>query len=132
MNLRHAIANIDLNNHAHASWLPFDKLYSNILDYHYVPGELWGLESFDVKQYKIKTWMCTDTLVGLYAYFFRDEFAFVTSQTGRKCDINFYWVNQEMHTKVADYLRSFIKPEDMDIVELNDMHYDINIDNYGH
>lgn len=131
MDLRHAIANIDLNHPEHPSLLPFDQLYANVLYHHDVPDGMWSYETFDLKQYKIKTWICTDTEVGLYAYFLRDEFAFITSQTARKSDIEFFWDSKVMHTKVTNYLRSFITQEYMYFIELNDTHYDINIDDYG-
>lgn len=131
MNLRQAIANIDLNHPERPSLLPFDQLYANVLYQHDVPDGMWAYDTFDLKQYKIKTWVCTDTEVGLYAYFLRNEFAFITSQTSRKSDIEFFWDSKVMHTKVSNYLRSFITQEYMYFIELNDTIYDINIDNYG-
>ncbi len=61
-----------------------------------------------MKKYWIYAWQCTDTWVGISAYFFDDEFACLSFQEGRKCDENFEWANKEIAEKVRQYILSLM------------------------
>jgi len=67
----------------------------------------------------IKTWMCTDTLVGYYAIYFKGEFICSSYQSGRKCDIEFEWVSQEVYERICHYVQSLIIRETRKIEIIN-------------
>ena len=49
------------------------------------------------------TWMCTDTLVGIFFLFLHDEFVGVRIQTARKSDSHFYWKDPATYNRVKDW-----------------------------
>jgi hypothetical protein len=49
------------------------------------------------------TWMCTDTLVGIFFLFLNDEFVGLRIQTARKSDSHFYWKNATTYDKVKNW-----------------------------
>jgi hypothetical protein len=57
--------------------------------------------------YWIQKWYCTDTYVGIAVYFFNDDFLCVTRQDGRKCDVDYYFANDDILKKFYDFLRTF-------------------------
>lgn len=61
-----------------------------------------------LKVYKVRTWMCTDTLVGLFAYFLDDEFVCISWQRGRKSDTDISFVDNNAGNKVSEFLKSFV------------------------
>ena len=65
-----------------------------------------GSDEFDerVTMFEVNAWMCTDTLVGVYAYYFDGEFVALSFQSARKNDKEFAWVSKEK----ADQVRKFI------------------------
>jgi len=68
-------------------------------------------------------WLCTDTVVGVRAYFFDGEFCCLSKQECRKCDEEVIgWVSQAMADKVHDYLHSLIpQKEKVEIEVLEDI-----------
>jgi len=65
-----------------------------------------------VKGYYIKKWLCTDTWVGLVAYFWNGEPLAVSYQSARKSSEKFQFVSVD----VANRLKSFI----LELTESND------------
>ena len=61
-------------------------------------------EDIRLKAYFIKVWYCTDSWVGIRAYFLDDEFIAISEQKGRKCDERFEFVSVELAKKVRDYI----------------------------
>ena len=64
-----------------------------------------------VEQFPINTWICTDTEVGLYCYFFDGEFIALSFQSGRKNDVNFYWKSNAAAEKVRNFILDLYKEE---------------------
>lgn len=48
-------------------------------------------------------WICTDTLVGIFFLFLKDEFVGVRIQAARKDDSYFYWKDSETFEKVKNW-----------------------------
>jgi hypothetical protein len=61
--------------------------------------------------YFIKVHYCTDSYVGIRAYFLDGEFVALSHQVGRKYHEDFGFVSQEIAIKVKDYLRSLINDD---------------------
>ena len=64
-----------------------------------------GVDEFDIdyskldkrfQQFPVYTWMCTDTMVGIYAIALDGTLVAYTTQEGRKCHTNMYYINREM------------------------------------
>lgn len=77
-----------------------------------------------LKCYWIGKHLCTDTWVGIRAYFLDDNFVCASKQNARKCDENFYWVSDEAANDVRKYILS-LKCEDDLSVSLLDLDEDI-------
>lgn len=84
-------------------------------------------ESEDVREYPIKTWTCTDTEVGIKAYFLKDELLMFSSQTGRKNNIYYYFVSVEMKNKLIAYILENID-KSKEATDLVDM--ELELDDY--
>lgn len=65
-----------------------------------------------LKAYFIKVWHCTDSWVGIRAYFFDDVFVAISEQKGRKWDEEFEFVSVELAKKVRDYIVDLKKVEE--------------------
>ncbi len=63
----------------------------------------------------IYTFMCTDTEVGVQAYFFDGEFCALSFQSSRKSDKEIYWKDKEIAVKVREYILSL---QDYDATDL--------------
>jgi hypothetical protein len=78
--------------------------------------DCWGhYDEFEkrVKKYWIKSWLCTDTYVGLAAYYLDDELVAISTQQGRKYDEEFEWVSVELRHKLRTFLLSFEEDDNM-------------------
>jgi hypothetical protein len=65
-----------------------------------------------LKSYFIKVHHCTDSFVGIKAYFLDGEFVAVSNQNGRKWPEEFEFVSTEIAEKVKNYLVSLLDPEE--------------------
>lgn len=75
--------------------------------------QIHDLGCYDDKRltaYHIVTWYCTDSYVGLRAYFLDDEFIGISEQSGRKSNEDFKFVSKEIALKVRFYLESLRAP----------------------
>lgn len=63
--------------------------------------------------YPISTWLCTDQMVGVLAYFFRNKFVALSFQRGRKWDVKIQWVSQECANEVREYILSLADGSDI-------------------
>jgi hypothetical protein len=57
------------------------------------------------------TWLCTDTQVGLYAYYFDDELVVISYQSARRSDLNLFWVSAELREKMREFVLSLYTSE---------------------
>lgn len=73
-----------------------------------------------IKAFQVMSWLCTDTHVGITAYFLDDEFAFIEIQNARKSPKEFEFANKEMFDKVKVYIESMQnKDNENEIVFMN-------------
>jgi hypothetical protein len=97
-------ARVDLNNPEY--WVNMESFVSELET---GLGYFWNKEADDefnkrLKAYPIATWLCTDSVVGYYAYYFDGYFIAMSTQMGRKCDKNFIWISKEKALEVRDYI----------------------------
>lgn len=59
-----------------------------------------------VSQADLVTWICTDTGVGIYAYYFDDKLVAVSFQPARKSYISLEWVSRELRVKMREFMLS--------------------------
>ena len=59
-----------------------------------------------MKVMPINTWICTDTLVGVFAYYFDGNFVALSFQSARKSDTFFHWVSKAEALSVREFIRS--------------------------
>lgn len=72
---------------------------------------LYWSEDKRLKTYFIKTWYCTDSYVGVRAYFLDGEFVAISEQNGRKSNEDFEFTSKKTAKKVRDYLLSLVDEE---------------------
>ncbi|MGZ3922003.1 MAG: hypothetical protein ACXVC7_17005 [Bacteroidia bacterium] len=65
-----------------------------------------------VKGYYVQKWLCTDTWVGLIAYYFDGELVAGSFQSARKSDTNYEFVSKELAYKVINFIISIIEQEE--------------------
>jgi hypothetical protein len=73
----------------------------------------YGFYSEDprLRAYHVVTWYCTDSYVGMRAYFLDDEFIGISEQIGRKYNQEFKFVSKDAADKTRDYVLSLMKPK---------------------
>ncbi len=110
MNLQYIIDNLDKS-----------KDNEEYMDYENICRDL-GLSSYDItlqgdslKCYWISNRICTDTWVGWRAYYLDDVFVCGSSQSCRKGDENFYWVDKKSAVSTMDYLKSLMRLDEEDL-----------------
>lgn len=105
--LKKLISEIDFKNKALQDDVNWDDLSNcfNIYDLSWSNDER-------LKCYFIKTWYCTDSYVGIRAYFLDDKFVAVSAQNGRKSSEDFEFVSMDVAKEVRDYLLSLVEKED--------------------
>lgn len=59
-----------------------------------------------VSQAGLINWICTDTEVGVYAYYLNDEFIAISFQPARKSDKQIVWVNDDLREKMREFIVS--------------------------
>lgn len=103
---RKIISEIDFSNKKLKSdpdWENLSSIFNINLD--------WS-DDTRLKSYYIKIHYCTDSYVGIKAYFLDDEFIALSNQIGRKYPEEFDFVSTEIAEKVKDYLLSLLEPEE--------------------
>lgn len=73
--------------------------------------------------------MCTDTLVGTIAYFLDGVCIAVTFQSGRKSQIEVYWVNEQCYNFVRTAFRAIMLEKQRTFIVVGDVSlcpYDIS------
>jgi len=86
----------------------------------------------DLRAYFISSHLCTDTDVGIKAYFLKEECVCVTKQTARKSpEVIFGWVSEELAQKTKDYILSLIHEKNNELnIDILDLNFDMK-DGYG-
>ncbi len=92
-------------------------------------GMLWNCDhnkgAKHIKCYWLAKHYCTDTYVGLRAYFLDDELVCISSQRGRKCSKDFEWVSKETFESVKSFILSLIDDNESETIILLDMDEDL-------
>lgn len=65
-----------------------------------------------VKVMPINTWICTDTEVGINAYYMDGEFIALSFQSARKNRVEYSWVSVEKAKEVAKFIRQIDGQDD--------------------
>jgi FPC/CPF motif-containing protein YcgG len=79
-----------------------NDLYDN--EYFDSCSAAYSLFSDRIQQLPLNTWRCTDTMVGLYAYFFDGEFVAISWQPYRKSQTSIFWETPEHAHKVKQFI----------------------------
>lgn len=64
-----------------------------------------SVESARLKSYSIAQWYCTDSYVGFCGIFLDDNLIAITHQAGRKCDIDYYFISNELAKEFLNFLK---------------------------
>lgn len=126
MKLKDIIANLDKSDQ-NTEWVDLEDMMSEV-NYN-SSGFAWDVKQDSdnprLKCYWIANHLCTDTWVGLRAYFLDDQLVCCSRQSGRKCDEHFEWVSVETKTQVREYIKSLdISEEEWDAPSILDMEED--------
>lgn len=123
--LRKLVSEIDFNNKQLETSPSFESL-GNLFDFReYVWTEEERLRCFFINPH-----YCTDTWVGIRAYFLDEELICLSSQNAIKSDEDFEFVSNELAAKLKSYLITLLKEENDEIDILDD--FDVEIpDTYG-
>ena len=73
-----------------------------------------------VKRIVINEWLDSDTMVGMYAYYFDDNFAAISFQSGRKTPVEFKWESIEIARDVLMLFRELDDDLEVDVIEPDD------------
>jgi len=114
MKLRELIEIIDKSS-ANRENVDISCLASRVFDNHDIP---W-VEQDRLVAYWLSCWYCTDTWVGIQAYFLDDEFVALSTKLARKSDTTFDWVSTDAFHKVKDFVESFAEDQSLKISILN-------------
>lgn len=80
-------------------------------------GEVW-----------LERWVCTDTHVGLKAYFLKGEFVCLSSKPARKSPENFSFVSRKATEDVRNYLLSLVDdPDCYESIDMLDMDEELSL-----
>jgi len=123
MKLKDVIKNINFEDKNIQSDIDWENL-GNTFD---IPN-YWSLwfEQERLKAYFIQKWYCTDSYVGVRAYFLDGKFIAVSSQLGRKMDEDFAFVSKEDAENLKKYIESLINEEEDEIkVEILDLEQEL-------
>jgi hypothetical protein len=120
--LREIISQIDLDNTPQSSpdWEELSSLF-NI-------NNLYWSDDPRLKCYQIKKWLCTDTHVGINAYFLDDVFIGISEQKYRK-SIPEFKLMDKTKTILYEYLISLVDQPEFHIDTLSDNDLDNEIPN---
>ena len=117
--LRKLISEINESNITNPNWETLTNIF-NI-------NNLYWSDDPRLKCYFIKKWCCTDTYVGIRAYFLDSEFIGYSSQYGRKCNEDFLFVSKELAEKLRNYLQNLAGEIECDyeLIDENELDKDI-------
>jgi len=84
-------------------------------------------KNLDLRVYPIATHICTDTEVGLFAYFLNDECVCISRQVARKNPEEVIgWMSKELAEKTKKYIKSLLPKENEELdIEILDFEVDM-------
>lgn len=108
MKLSEIIAKVDRSDKNTIS-CNFRKLSREFFDYEKdIDKEKWDEYEERLKGYWIKSHYCTDTVVGMAVYFLDESPLFISNQTGRKCDMMFYFFSKGGAAAVKEFVTNLL------------------------
>lgn len=124
MNLKDIISNIDISKNED-KWIDIKTIGDDLsLNYNQINDIDHNKNEF-LRSTFIKQWLCSDTMVGVQAVFFKNEFVCLLKQDCRKCDKDVIgWVSQEKADIVREYLLSLVEEDDIPGSDILDMKED--------
>lgn len=90
------------------SWSDVHEIASREFDIH----DIYNDHTCKLKKYSFGSWLCTDTIVGNFAYFLDDVPVAISYKPFRKYNEEFKWLSKEAYTKTREYLLSLRYEED--------------------
>jgi hypothetical protein len=142
MNMREFLSKVNISRLEESQIDPEGMVSDLFQDYQSVVYPIDESFSERVKKYYVTKWRCTDSFVGSRLITFDGIPVFFTWQTGRKCDTNYYSLNDEKVKELILFLHSLCeKPgynytkaetsmeEDLEPIFDNDMEYSVNFTN---
>lgn len=69
----------------------------------------WRKIQEDIQSYWLSSWLCTDSIVGAAIYFLNGKPIMVSSQNGRKADINYEFISEETFSLLREYIYQYIE-----------------------
>jgi len=117
--LRYVIDNIIKDeNSKNDKYINFDIFFEEFN----LNGSIDYNKNDDLRCFRIASHICTDTEVGIRAYFLKDEFICLTHQSARKSSENIVgWASLEIAKKTESYVKSLIVHEDKKPIDILDM-----------
>lgn len=122
MLLKDIITNLDKSDHNCCDNIKWD-METLIQDLNLSCYGVNQSETYRLKSYWVGKHLCTDTHVGIKAYFLDDEFVCLGVQQARKSDESIRWLSDECASNVRQYILS-LSNEDSYYSELLDMEED--------
>ncbi len=86
----------------------YDLYNGNYVD---LIGNAYNIFSERIKELSLNTWMCTDTMVGLYAYFFDGQFVAISWKPYHKSHAHLYWESEELAQFAKKFIDSLLQEE---------------------
>ncbi|KZX57769.1 hypothetical protein A3709_19290 [Halioglobus sp. HI00S01] len=120
MNLREVINMIDPAT-ASNDWVDLEEIASELGLY----GGRFCVESSRISEAWVSKSLCTDTWVGMKAFYLDGEFALLSYQSARKSSVGYHWASPETKAKVFAYLVSLTAAADEDTTSYIDFEADM-------
>jgi len=82
--------------------------------------ECWS-EDFGKRMHKhsVYSWLCTDTVVGLFVYCLDKKPVAIASQSARKSPLEIKFIGQESYDFVKKVVGEYQQPTELELVDLN-------------
>lgn len=129
MNILDIVNRIDRTDKNLAASVDWSSLSSDLLG-HYLSYS----DDTRLKAYYIVVWYCTDTLVGMNAYFLDDEFVCISIKNARKNDTSYQYLSQETAVKLRNYIRELVEkdtPFEPSLIDLSEKEDGLYYITYG-
>lgn len=87
-------------------------------------------KDYGFREFWLARHLCTDTHVGVKAYYWNNKLICISHQAARKSDENFEWVSKEVYQEVGQYIRSLV--EDDETFEVDLLNLEEELPDYYH
>lgn len=135
MKLRDAIENRDFSLFKEINHPSFYNYYDTLTQELYKNHTNIEWETHDaiersgrVKQYAVREWLCTDTMVGLYLYLIDDEPVCLMYQSGRKCYPEWTFLSEDALKKTKALFDEYIYKDEPIFSGVNEDLLELHLD----